>query len=191
MSLFSLLQLVLSGTEGEIFTCHQDDLWTGRLNDRNLGFCGEILNRWQGWQRESKYHLVCTTFYSWVCVRKGHDNEREIGELKVDLRSLIFNLEDIFFGGFQFSCALLLEIEDWILNCWVGFSRFWIWYEFIKILQCINPAMLCLVMHSAGGILVWLSCIMSRGDICCTQEHDGDDPFYIREFHISMRHYVY
>ena len=29
------------------------------------------------------------------------------------------------------------------------------------------------------------------GYICCTQEHDGDDPFYIREFHISMRHYVY
>ena len=28
---------------------------------------------------------------------------------------------------------------------------------------------------------------MSRGDVCCTQEHDGDDPFYIREFHISMR----
>ena len=27
--------------------------------------------------------------------------------------------------------------------------------------------------------------------VCCTQEHDGDDPFYIREFHISMRHYVY
>ena len=27
--------------------------------------------------------------------------------------------------------------------------------------------------------------------ICCTQEHDGDDPFYIREFHILMRHYVY
>ena len=27
--------------------------------------------------------------------------------------------------------------------------------------------------------------------ICCTQKHDGDDPFYIREFHISMRHYVY
>ena len=45
--------------------------------------------------------------------------------------------------------------------------------------------MLCLVMHSAGGILVWLSCIMSRGDICCTQEHDGDDPFHIREFHID------
>ena len=38
-----------------------------------------------------------------------------------DTRSLIFNLEDIFLGGFQFSCALLLEIEDWILNCWVGF----------------------------------------------------------------------
>ena len=37
--------------------------------------------------------------------------------------------------------------------------------------------MLCLVMHSAGGILVCLSCIMSRGDIRCTQEHDGDDPF--------------
>ena len=29
------------------------------------------------------------------------------------------------------------------------------------------------------------------GIVCCTQEHDGDDPFYIREFHISMRHYVY
>ena len=27
--------------------------------------------------------------------------------------------------------------------------------------------------------------------VCCTQEHDGDDPFYSREFHISMRHYVY
>ena len=27
--------------------------------------------------------------------------------------------------------------------------------------------------------------------VCCTQEHDGDDPFYIREFHISMRHYMY
>ena len=27
--------------------------------------------------------------------------------------------------------------------------------------------------------------------ICCTQEHDGDDPFCIREFHISMRYYVY
>ena len=27
--------------------------------------------------------------------------------------------------------------------------------------------------------------------VCCTQEHDGDDPFYIREFHIPMRHYVY
>ena len=56
-----------------------------------------------------------------MCVRKGYDNGREIGELKVDLRSLIFNLEDFlgvdFFGGFQFSCALLLEIEDWILNC--------------------------------------------------------------------------
>ena len=49
-------------------------------------------------------------------MRKGYDNGREIGELKVDLRSLIFNLED-FLGGFQFSCALLLEIEDWILNC--------------------------------------------------------------------------
>ena len=34
-----------------------------------------------------------------------------------DTRSLMFNLEDIFLGGFQFSCALLLEIEDWILNC--------------------------------------------------------------------------
>ena len=34
-----------------------------------------------------------------------------------DTRSLIFNLEDIFWGFFQFSCALLLEIEDWILNC--------------------------------------------------------------------------
>ena len=34
-----------------------------------------------------------------------------------DTRSLIFYLEDIFLGGFQFSCALLLEIEDWILNC--------------------------------------------------------------------------
>ena len=35
-----------------------------------------------------------------------------------DTRSLIFNLEDIYFGGgFQFSCALLLESEDWILNC--------------------------------------------------------------------------
>ena len=49
-------------------------------------------------------------------MRKGHDNGREIGELKVDLRSLIFNLE-VFFGGSQFSCLLLLEIEDWILNC--------------------------------------------------------------------------
>ena len=27
--------------------------------------------------------------------------------------------------------------------------------------------------------------------VCCTQEHDGDYPFYIREFHIPMRHYVY
>ena len=27
--------------------------------------------------------------------------------------------------------------------------------------------------------------------VCCTQEHHGDDPFYIREFHIPMRHYVY
>ena len=27
--------------------------------------------------------------------------------------------------------------------------------------------------------------------ICCTQEHDGDYPFCVREFHISMRHYVY
>ena len=27
--------------------------------------------------------------------------------------------------------------------------------------------------------------------ICCTQEHDGDDPFCIREFHISMRHFAY
>ena len=122
MSHFSLLQLVLSGIEGEIFTCHQD-LWIGRLNDRNLGFRGEILNRWQGWQRERKYHLVCTSFYSWVCVKKGYDNGREIGELKVDLRSLIFYLEDFFFlgAGVQFSCALLLGIEDWILNCWVGF----------------------------------------------------------------------
>ena len=42
-------------------------------------------------------------------MRKGHDNGREIGELKVDLRSLMFNLEDFFGGGFQFSCALLLE----------------------------------------------------------------------------------
>ena len=50
--------------------------------------------------------------------------------------------------------------------------------------------MLCLVMHSAGGILVWLSSIMSRGDICCTQGHDGDDPFYIREFHILMRTFM-
>ena len=51
-------------------------------------------------------------------MRKGYDNGREIGELKVDVRSLIFNLEDFFFfSGFQFSCALLLEIEDWILNC--------------------------------------------------------------------------
>ena len=36
-------------------------------------------------------------------VRKGYDNGREIGELKVDLRSLIFNLEDFFFGGGGFS----------------------------------------------------------------------------------------
>ena len=51
-------------------------------------------------------------------MRKGYDNGREIGELKVDLRSLIFNLEDFFWpGGFQFSCALLLETGDWILNC--------------------------------------------------------------------------
>ena len=147
MSHFSLVQLVLSGIEGEIFSCHQDNLWIGRLNDRNLGFRGEIRQVW---------------FLIWKIY---------------------------FLGGFQFSCALLLEIEDWILNCWVDFrdSEF---DEFIKILRCINPAM-CLVMHSAGGILVWLSCIMSRGDICCTQEHDGDDPFYIREFHILMRHYVY
>ena len=188
MSHFSLLQLVLSGIEGGIFACHQD-LWIGRLNDRNLGFRGEILNRWQGWQKERKYHLVGTSFYSWVCVRKGYDNGREIGEFKVDLRSLIFNLED-FFGGFSvFMCII---VGNWWLDfellSW--FLRFRIWYEFIKILRCINPAMLCLVMHSAGGILVWLSCIMNRGDIRCTQEHDGDDPFYIREFHISMRHYV-
>ena len=111
MSHFSLLQSVLSGIEGEIFTCHQDDLWIG-----NWGLDFELL--------------------SW-------------------------------------------------------FLRFRIWYEFIKILRCINPAMLCLVMHSAGEILVWLSCRMSRGDICCTEEHDRDDPFYVREFHISMRHYVY
>ena len=41
-------------------------------------------------------------FHSWVCVRKGYDNGREIGELKVDLRSLIFNLEDFFGGVFSF-----------------------------------------------------------------------------------------
>ena len=35
-------------------------------------------------------------------------------------------------------------------------------------------------------------CLCTREKyVCCTQEHDGDDPFYIREFHISMRHYVY
>ena len=34
-------------------------------------------------------------------------------------------------------------------------------------------------------------CICVLEPVCCTQEHDGDDPFYIREFHISMRHYVY
>ena len=46
MSHFSLLQLVLSGIEGEIFSCHQGDLWIGRLNDRNLGFRGEIREVW-------------------------------------------------------------------------------------------------------------------------------------------------
>ena len=31
----------------------------------------------------------------------------------------------------------------------------------------------------------------NRRYVCCTQEHDGDDAFYIREFHILMRHCVY
>ena len=133
---------------GKIFSCHQGDLWIGRLNDRNLGFRGEIHEVW---------------FLIWK----------------------------IYFWGFSvFMCIIIGNWGlDFELLSW--FSRFRIWYEFIKILRYINPAMLCLVMHSAGGILVWLSCIMSRGDICCTQEHDGDDPFYIREFHILLRHYVH
>ena len=52
----------------------------------------------------------------------------------------------------------------------------------------INPTLSCLAIHRAGGTLVW-SYIMSRGNFDCTQEYDGDDPFYIRETRISMRHY--
>ena len=33
--------------------------------------------------------------------------------------------------------------------------------------------------------------IILRYGRCAEAEHDADDPFYIREFHISMRHYVY
>ena len=52
----------------------------------------------------------------------------------------------------------------------------------------INPTLSCLAMHRAGGTLVW-SYIMSRGNFDCTQEYDGDDPFYIRETRISMWNY--
>ena len=53
----------------------------------------------------------------------------------------------------------------------------------------INPALSCLAIHREGGAIVW-SYIMSRGNVDCTQEYDGDDPFYVREFHMSMRHYM-
>ena len=42
-----------------------------------------------------------------------------------------------------------------------------------------------------GGPFSCASSLAKLWPVCCTQEHDGDDPFYIREFHISMRHYVY
>ena len=49
-----------------------------------------------------------------------------------------------------------------------------------------------LTTHPNYRRLLGVSWIRSRpGLVCCTQEHDGDDSFYIREFHIPMRHYVY
>ena len=54
----------------------------------------------------------------------------------------------------------------------------------------IDPAKSCSVMlRSWGDIEVW-SCIMSRGDIGCAQEHDVDVSSNIREFHILMWDYV-
>ena len=68
------------------------------------------------WNWGGDFFLSSGWFMNWKVERQ------ESGVSWRDTRSLIFNLEDIFFGGgFQFSCALLLEIEDWILNCWVDF----------------------------------------------------------------------
>ena len=54
-------------------------------------------------------------------------------------------------------------------------------YDNVSTMPC--DTMLCLVMHKTGGILVGSSCMMSREDVDCTQEHDGEDSSYIEEFH--------
>lgn len=58
-------------------------------------------------------------------------------------------------------------------------------------LRYIHHALLCLVMHREGGRVFLWSFILSRGDVDCATEYDGDDPCYSKVFnHISMRHYV-
>ena len=51
-----------------------------------------------------------------------------------------------------------------------------------------NNAMSRLVVHRAEGISVYSPCGMRTGDTGCPHEHGGYDPFYIKEFHESMRH---
>ena len=65
--------------------------------------------------------------------------------------------------------VLIWGLERWfehsifeLQNCFSEFLSFWVWYDLVRILRCINPGMSCLVMHRAGGVLVW-SCVKAGG----------------------------
>ena len=57
-------------------------------------------------------------------------------------------------------------------------------------MYCINNVILSIAHATDANVNVYIF-IDIFVNVCCTQEHDGDDTFYIREFHIPMRHYVY
>ena len=54
--------------------------------------------------------------------------------------------------------------SDFLFAFWFLRSIFDVDAELIMVLQCINPAMSCLVMHRTGGISVW-SYTTNRGDV--------------------------
>ena len=98
----------------------------------------------------------------------------------------LFVVLKVWFAEFDFRFGDLMSFPVFMCDSGLGFR---VWQELIMMSRYINPALWCLAMPRAGGTLVW-SYMMSRGNVDCTQEYDGDDPFYIWEFHISMRHYM-